>query len=212
MALIMRTRIKMCGFTQPEDALKAASIGVDAIGLVFYAPSPRAVDIRCAQNIVRGLPPFVSVVGLFVNATEFEIKNILAHVHLDVLQFHGDETVQDCEVYGMPYIKAIRMRDGVDLKAEAHHYGSAQALLLDAYQKGVPGGTGNRFEWAVIPDGLVKPIILAGGLDSNNVTEAITQVSPYAVDVSGGVELSKGIKDPLKMVEFVEGVRSVDAK
>ncbi|MCF6236609.1 MAG: phosphoribosylanthranilate isomerase [Gammaproteobacteria bacterium] len=208
----MRTRIKMCGFTQPEDAFKAASMGVDAIGLVFYAPSPRAVDIQCAQDIVHLLPPFVSVVGLFVNAAEPEIKNILANVHLDVLQFHGDESVQCCEAYGKPYIKAIRMRDGVDLKAEAHHYSSAQALLLDAYQKGVPGGTGNTFEWAAIPAGLRKPIILAGGLKPTNVVEAIMQVQPYAVDVSGGIELSKGIKDPLKMFEFVEGVISVDSK
>ncbi len=208
----MRTRIKVCGFTQPEDALKAASMGVDAIGLVFYAPSPRAVNIQQAQNIVCALPPFVSVVGLFVNADESEIKNVLANVHLDVLQFHGDETVQSCEAYGLPYIKAIRMRDGVDLNAEAHHYDSAQALLLDAYQKGVPGGTGSTFEWAAIPDELCKPIILAGGLKPENIAEAVTQVQPYAVDVSGGVELSKGIKDPLKMVKFVEGVRSVDAR
>ncbi len=208
----MRTRIKMCGFTQPEDALKAASIGVDAIGLVFYAPSPRAVEIQHAQNIVHLLPPFVSVVGLFVNAAESEIKNILANVHLDVLQFHGDESVQSCEAYGKPYIKAIRMRDGVDLKAKASAYPSAQALLLDAYQKGMPGGTGSTFEWAAIPDELCKPIILAGGLQPNNIAEAVTQVQPYAVDVSGGIELSKGIKDPFKMVEFVKGVRSVDAE
>ncbi len=208
----MRTRIKVCGFTRSDDALKAASMGVDAIGLVFYAPSPRAVNIQQAQNIVRALPPFVSVVGLFVNASDSEIKNILDNVHLDVLQFHGDESVQSCELYKMPYIKAIRMREGVDLEVETNAYPSAQALLLDAYQKGVPGGTGNTFEWAAIPDELCKPIILAGGLNPTNIAEAVTQVQPYAVDVSGGVELSKGIKDPLKMVEFVEGVRSVDAK
>ncbi len=208
----MRTRIKMCGLTRAIDALKAASIGVDAVGLVFYAASPRAVTVRRAQEIIRELPPFVTVVGLFVNAPESEIDTVLSSVHIDVLQFHGDESVADCERYDKPYIKAVRMRDGVNPAALADEYASAQALLLDSYKKGVPGGTGSTFEWTKIPAKLSKPVILAGGLNPGNVVSAVTRVRPYAVDVSGGIEVSKGIKDHSKMVEFVKGVKSVDAK
>lgn len=206
----MATRIKICGITRPEDALKAASLGVDAIGLVFYPPSPRAVTIETALKVVENLPPFVSVVGLFVNATRDELLKVVNQVPLDLLQFHGDEQPEDCEGYNRPFIKAIRMRDSVDLVEEAERYASASGLLLDAYQPGVPGGTGESFEWSRVPQGLAKPIILAGGLTQDNVGEAIAQVHPYAVDVSGGVEAEKGVKDHARMTAFVQAVRAVD--
>lgn len=208
----MTTRIKICGITRPEDAQHAAALGVDAIGLVFYAPSPRAVTVEQASAVVAALPPFVTVVGLFVNAAQDELRNVLDQVPIDVLQFHGDESPEDCEGCNRPFIKAIRMRDGVDLQAEAKRFASASGLLLDAYQPGVPGGTGESFEWSRVPDtrkgGVAKPIILAGGLTPANVGEAISIVQPYAVDVSGGVESEKGIKDHSKMAEFVKAVRA----
>jgi phosphoribosylanthranilate isomerase len=204
----IRIRIKVCGITRPEDAQHAAALGVDAIGLVFYAPSPRAVTVQQASAVVAALPPFVTVVGLFVNATPDELRNVLDQVPIDVLQFHGDESPEDCEGCNRPFIKAIRMRDGVDLQAEAKRFASASGLLLDAYQPGVPGGTGESFEWSRAPQGLGKPIILAGGLTPANVGEAISVVQPYAVDVSGGVEVQKGIKDWGKMADFVTMVRA----
>jgi len=208
----MTTRIKICGITRPEDAQHAAALGVDAIGLVFYAPSPRAVTVEQASAVVAALPPFVTVVGLFVNAAQDELRNVLDQVPIDVLQFHGDESPEDCEGCNHPFIKAIRMRDGVDLQAEAKRFASASGLLLDAYQPGVPGGTGESFEWSRVPDtrkgGVAKPVILAGGLTPANVGEAISIVQPYAVDVSGGVESEKGIKDHSKMAEFVKAVRA----
>lgn len=208
----IRTRIKVCGITRPEDAQHAAALGVDAIGLVFYAPSPRAVTVEQASAVVAALPPFVTVVGLFVNAAQDELRNVLDQVPIDVLQFHGDESPEDCEGCNRPFIKAIRMRDGVDLQAEANRFASASGLLLDAYQPGVPGGTGESFEWSRVPGaskgGVAKPVILAGGLTPANVGEAISVVQPYAVDVSGGVESEKGIKDHSKMAEFVKAVRA----
>ena len=206
------TRIKVCGITRPEDAQRAAALGVDAIGLVFYAPSPRAVTVEQALAVVAVLPPFVTVVGLFVNAARDELRTVLDQVPIDLLQFHGDESPEECEGYNRPFIKAIRMRDGVDLQAEANRFVSASGLLLDAYQPGVPGGTGESFEWTRVSDAskrdLGKPIILAGGLTPENVGEAISIVQPYAVDVSGGVESGKGVKNHSKMAEFVEAVRS----
>ncbi len=205
-------RIKVCGITRPEDAQHAAALGVDAIGLVFYKPSPRAVTVEQATAVAAVLPPFVSVVGLFVNATRDELHNVLEQVPIDLLQFHGDESPEDCEGYNRPFIKALRMCDGIDLQVEASRFTSASGLLLDAYQPGVPGGTGESFEWSRVSDvnkrGLGKPIILAGGLTSANVGEAISIVKPYAVDVSGGVESEKGIKDYSKMAEFVAAIRS----
>jgi len=209
--MAMRTRIKICGITRPEDAKAAARLGVDAIGLVFYAPSPRAVTVAQAQAVVVALPPFVTVVGLFVDAQPEVVREVSAAVPLDLLQFHGDETPEYCTQFGRPWLKAIRMKDGVEVGAEAGRYCGARGLLLDAYQAGVPGGSGERFEWSRAPHGLDMPLILAGGLTPDNVAEAIVQVRPYAVDVSGGVEAAKGIKDFEKMAALVAAVRKADA-
>lgn len=186
--------------------LAAVSLGADAIGLVFYPPSPRAVDAEKAAEIVSVLPPFVTVVGLFVNAERALIADILSKVPLDLLQFHGDESAADCTGHGRPFVKAIRMREGTDLLQERERYQNASALLLDTYKKGVPGGTGSRFEWSMIPSSLRSEIILAGGLDAGNVEHAIAEVQPYAVDVSGGVERAKGVKDVEKIAAFMRGV------
>ncbi len=206
----MRTRIKICGITRREDALAAVRLGADAIGLVFYPPSPRAVSSRDAAEIVKSLPPFVTVVGLFVNEERTAIERILGEVPLGLLQFHGDEPAEACDGFGRPWIKAIRMRPDTDLQAQALQYSSASGLLLDTYQAGVPGGTGQVFDWSLIPGDLRGRIILAGGLDSDNVTTAVRTIRPYAVDVSGGVEAAKGIKDPIKIEAFIAGVKRGD--
>ena len=202
----LRTRAKICGITRVEDALAAASAGADAIGLVFYAKSPRHVSIEQAEAIVASLPPFVDAVGLFVNADAAEVEAIQRRLRLDLLQFHGDESPAYCSAFSMPYIKALRVRPEVNLVQYASNFASARALLLDAYQEGVAGGTGQTFDWNLIPKNLPKPIILAGGLTPGNVKEAIRQVSPYAVDVSGGVEREKGIKDAARVAAFMRGV------
>ncbi len=202
----MRTRVKICGITRFDDAIVAIDAGCDAIGLVFYPPSPRAVTPARARDIVRGLPPFVTVVGLFVNAGRDAIAEVLATTRLDLLQFHGDETPEQCRGHGRPWIKALRMRDGLDLVRERERYGDAAALLLDTYRKGVPGGTGEAFDWDRIPSELAGEIVLAGGLGPDNVEQAIRRVRPYAVDVSGGVEQEKGIKDRSKITAFMRGV------
>ncbi len=204
-----RTRVKVCGITRADDALAAADLGADAIGLVFYPPSPRAVDIGQARNIVRAVPPFVTVVALFVNPSAEDVAAVLRAIPTDLLQFHGSEAPQDCLRFGRPYIKAIPMRHDADLTRSARDYESARALLLDTYKEGVPGGTGSRFDWSMIPDDVGKPVILAGGLTVENVASAIRQVRPYAVDVSGGVEASKGIKDARKIAAFIREVNSV---
>lgn len=200
-------RSKICGITRIEDALAAAEAGADAIGLVFYAKSPRAVDVRQARAIIAELPPFVTTVGLFVNASRCELNEILEVVPLDLLQFHGDETPADCEGYHRPWIKALRVRPGDDLHAACQHYAGARGILLDTYVPGVPGGTGEAFDWSLVPASLSKPIILAGGLSADNVGQAIAQVRPYAVDVSGGVEQVKGIKDAAKIEAFMRAVK-----
>lgn len=187
--------------------MAAAEAGCDAIGLVFYAPSPRFVSIEQAMKIVASLPPFVAVVGLFVDAHEQEIRSVLARVRLDILQFHGEESATDCNRYGVPYIKAVRVRESSNLLQYAADYADARALLLDTYKEGTAGGTGEVFDWGLIPAGLSKPVILAGGLHPENVAQAIHQVRPYAVDVSGGVEKSKGIKDAAKIAAFMRGVQ-----
>lgn len=201
-------RSKICGITRVEDALVAAEAGADAIGLVFYAKSPRAVSVQQARQIISALPPFVTTVGLFVNASRCEIGEILDAVPLDALQFHGDETPADCEGHRRPWFKALRVKAGEDIAAQAARYTGASAILLDSFVAGVPGGTGEVFDWSLIPGELTKPLILAGGLTAENVQQAITQVRPFAVDISGGVEQSKGIKDAVKVREFVERVRS----
>ena len=198
-------RSKICGITRIEDALAAVEAGADAIGFVFYAKSPRAVDVRQARAIIAELPPFVTTVGLFVDASRCELNEILEVVPLDLLQFHGDEAPEDCEGYHRPWIKALRVRPGDDLEAACQRYAGARGILL--YVAGVPGGTGEAFDWSLVPARLSKPIILAGGLSAANVGEAIAQVRPYAVDVSGGVERAKGIKDAAKIEAFMQAVR-----
>ncbi|MCB5189595.1 phosphoribosylanthranilate isomerase [Methylobacillus arboreus] len=202
----MRTRVKICGITRVEDALAAVEHGCDAIGLVFYGPSPRNVEVERAREIVAALPPFVTSVGLFVDASQSEIEAVLTHVRLDLLQFHGDEAPAACHRYGLPYLKAVRIRHETNLLQYATQYSDARALLLDAYLPGVAGGTGQVFDWGLIPAQLSVPIVLAGGLTPDNVANAIRQVRPYAVDVSGGVEETKGIKDVAKIAAFMQGV------
>jgi phosphoribosylanthranilate isomerase len=199
-------RSKICGITRIEDALIAAEAGADAIGLVFYAKSPRAVSIQQARDIVAALPAFVTTVGLFVNASREELNDVLAGVALDLLQFHGDETPAECESYQRPYIKALRVKPGDDIAQLAAPYAKARGILLDTYVPGVPGGTGAAFDWSLVPRGLPQPVILAGGLSAANVQAAIEQVRPYAVDVSGGVEAGKGIKDAAKIRAFMRAV------
>ncbi|MCG8015532.1 MAG: phosphoribosylanthranilate isomerase [Candidatus Thiodiazotropha sp. 'RUGA'] len=206
----MRTRIKICGITRTEDALTATRLGADAIGLVFYPPSPRSVSPEQAQQIVKSLPPFVTVVGLFVNEDRAVIEQILNQVPLDLLQFHGDESAEDCSGFGRPWIKAIRMRQETDLLSLEQQYTDASGLLLDTYQAGVPGGTGKTFDWDLVPESLAGRVILAGGLTSENVTRAVASLHPYAVDVSGGVEAAKGIKDAAKIEAFITGVMRGD--
>lgn len=202
-------RSKICGITRVEDALVAAEAGADAIGLVFYSQSPRSVTLHQARSIVSALPPFVTTVGLFVNASRCEINEILDAVPLDMLQFHGDETPADCEDFHRPWYKALRVKPGDDVRSQADRYVGASAILLDTFVAGTPGGTGEAFDWTLIPDGLSKPLILAGGLTCQNVQRALSEVRPFAVDVSGGVEISKGVKDADRVREFVRLVRSV---
>ena len=201
-------RSKICGITRIDDALAAVAAGADAIGFVFYAKSPRAVSATQAQAIIAALPPFVTTVGLFVNASACELNETLDAVPLDLLQFHGDETPEQCEGFHRPYIKALRVKAGDDIAQACRVYQSASGILLDAYVEGIPGGTGQAFDWSLIPQGLSTPIILAGGLTVDNVAEAIARVKPYAVDVSGGVEKSKGIKDHVKIQAFMKTVRA----
>ncbi|KPW99401.1 MULTISPECIES: phosphoribosylanthranilate isomerase [Pseudomonas syringae group] len=199
-------RSKICGITRIEDALAAAEAGADAIGLVFYPKSPRAVTVLQARSIIAALPPFITTVGLFVNASRCELNETLDAVALDMLQFHGDETPDECDGYHRPYIKALRVKAGDNIAQVCRTYRNARGVLLDTYVEGVPGGTGETFDWALIPDDLDKPVILAGGLTSANVAQAIAQVRPYAVDVSGGVEKSRGIKDQEKILAFMSAV------
>ena len=204
--LFVRTRVKICGITRVEDALIAVGQGADAIGLVFYPPSPRYVTPALAAEIVSALPAFVTVVALFVDASRADIEAVLSQVDIDLIQFHGQETADECRQYGKSYMKAIRVKSDTNLVQYATEYSDAKALLLDTYAEGVPGGTGQVFDWALIPKNLSKPIVLAGGLDAGNVEQAIRQVKPYAVDVSGGVEFKKGIKDAAKIAAFMRGV------
>ncbi len=203
----MRTRIKICGITRAEDAWAAVQAGADALGFVFYPPSPRYVEAREAASIIRSLPPFITSVALFVNADRETIAGVLEETGIDLIQFHGNECPDYCAEHGRPWIKAVRMKDDVDLDKLARDYAGARALLLDAYHPGVPGGTGEAFDWGRIPAELAGRIVLAGGLTPDNVAEAVRQVRPYAVDVSGGVEAGKGIKDADKIKRFIRGVQ-----
>jgi len=206
----MRTRIKICGITRVEDALAAATAGVDALGLVFVEQSPRHLTLAEASALRRELPPFVSVVALFVNADAAAVQTVIEQVRPDVLQFHGEETPEFCSSFAFPYLKAARVRPGMDLLQYAARYEDAQGLLLDAYTPGVHGGTGERFDWSLIPAKLNRPIVLAGGLEPGNVGAAVRRVRPWAVDVSSGVEAAKGIKDAAKMAAFIREVRNAD--
>lgn len=202
------TRIKICGITRAEDARLAAELGADAIGLVFYAGSPRAVTPEAAREVIAALPPFVSVVGLFVDPAPVEVDAVLAACPIDVLQFHGDETPAFCRRFQRPYLKAVRMRAGTDLNDVAARFSDARGLLVDAFVDGVHGGTGQSFDWQLLPETLSLPLILSGGLDETNVARAIREVQPAAVDVSSGVERSKGIKDADRMAAFIRAARA----
>lgn len=201
-----RTRIKICGLTREQDIAAAVAAGADALGFVLWAGSKRAVDIERLAELSRHVPAFVTRVGLFVDANESEVAATAPY--LDLLQFHGNETPEMCRAFGRPYIKALRMRDGIDLAAEVLRYHDARGILLDAYRPGMPGGTGETFDWSRIPAGLPLPVILAGGLEAHNVATAVEQVTPYAVDVSGGVESAPGEKDVERMQAFCREVLS----
>lgn len=204
----MKVRAKICGITRVADGLVCAQQGADAIGLVFYPPSPRNVAIEPAREIARALPPFVTTVALFVNPPADEVEAVLRAVRPDVLQFHGDESPEFCRQFDVPYLKALRVTASLNLVEYAARYRDAQGLLLDAFVAGQAGGTGQTFDWALIPAGLSLPVILSGGLEPANVEAAIRQVKPWAVDVSSGVEAAKGIKDAAKIAAFMQGVRN----
>ena len=203
----MKPRVKICGLTRLEDVLVAVEAGADAIGLVFYPPSPRYVDLDKAAELARAVPPFVTIVGLFVNADPALVRETLAVVPIHLLQFHGDEDEAYCRQFDRPYMKAARVRPGMDLVQYAPAFPSAQAILLDAFVDGFGGG-GKVFDWSLIPPALGKPLVLSGGLDAANVGEAIVRVRPAAVDVSSGVEAAKGIKDAEKIRAFCAAVHS----
>lgn len=206
---MQRTRVKICGITRSEDLSAAIAAGADAIGFVFYPHSPRCVTLEMAHRLAQAVPPFVTRVGLFVNADAGFVREILATVAIDLLQFHGDEEARYCEQFGRPYIKAARVKPGIDLLECARAYPSAQGLLLDAWSSAY-GGTGQTFDWSLIPPNLPLPLILSGGLNADNVCDALVRVRPWAVDVSSGVEISKGIKDAAKIAAFIAAVRKAD--
>ncbi|WP_339339536.1 phosphoribosylanthranilate isomerase [uncultured Oceanicoccus sp.] len=208
---VTRTRIKICGITHPDDALVAVEAGADAIGLVFYEPSPRSVSVAQAAKICSVIPAFVSVVALTVDATPASMQTITSELPIDLLQFHGQESPEQCEAAGYPYIKAIRMKPELDIAKEIDRFATARSILLDTYRQGVPGGTGESFDWNLIPKQRLSRIVLAGGLTPDNISDAVAQFRPYAVDVSGGVEVSAGSKDKDKVVEFIKGVQRADA-
>ena len=218
MTASVRTRVKICGITRVDDGLAAARAGADAIGLVFWRGSPRAVDLAQARAIAAAMPPFVTVVGLFVDPAPEAVRAALAAAPLDLLQFHGAEAPALCRAFGRPYLKALAVAAGVDLLESATAYGDAAGILLDAPPAdGLPGGTGRRFDWSRVPPALPRPLVLSGGLDAGNVGEAIRRVRPWAVDVSSGVEARgadgkalRGIKDPARIAAFIEEARNAD--
>ena len=202
------TKVKICGFTEPDNARDASIAGVDAVGLVFYDKSPRNVDVQKAQEIIDALPPFVNRVGLFVNANPSFVDEILCEVPLDTLQFHGDESLLDCTQYQMPFIKSLRVRPDTNVVQVAEQFSSASAILLDSFNPSSFGGTGEAFDWSLACVDISLPIILAGGLNSDNVSSAIRQVRPYAVDASSGVESAPGVKDIDKIEAFIRNTDS----
>ncbi|MGR8947512.1 MAG: phosphoribosylanthranilate isomerase [Gammaproteobacteria bacterium] len=207
-----RTRVKYCGITRLRDAQIAVSLGVDALGFIFYSKSPRNVAAECAAEIIAQLPPFVTAVGLVVDMPAIDVNELVTRTNIDLVQCHGDETVSECESLNRPYLKAIRVASNSDVSALAAQYPSARGILLDAYVRGTPGGSGRRFDWrkaqGVDPDSLV----IAGGLDADNVGDVIEQLRPYGVDVSSGIESAPGIKDEQKMIDFIQKVRLADGK
>jgi phosphoribosylanthranilate isomerase len=205
-----RTRIKICGITRIADALAAAESGADAVGFVFYRGSSRAVAADVARELAQALPPFVTAVGLFVNAPADEVRAVLAAVPLGLLQFHGDESESYCSQFGRPYLKALRVHPGVDLLQYATGFRSAAGLLLDAYRPGIPGGTGESFDWGLVPPVMPCRVVLSGGLTPANVGAGVTRIRPWAVDVSSGVEAAPGIKDAQAIARFTAAVRRAD--
>ncbi len=207
-----RTRIKICGITEPSLARAAADAGADAIGLVFHDASPRAVDAERARAIAQSVPAFVTVVGLFVNREAAAVRDVLARVPLGMLQFHGDEPPGFCDQFGLPWMRAFRVVPGVDLLECESRFVRAAALLLDAHVPGQFGGTGTPFDWSLVPATHSRPVVLSGGLDPGNVGRAVREVRPWAVDVSSGVEVRRGVKDPRLIEEFVRSVKDADAR
>ena len=207
---MQRTRIKICGITRTEDALAAVAQGVDALGFVFYPPSPRYVTPTQAAAIIANLPPLVTTIGLFVNLPTEQIHQTITQARLDCVQLHGTESATDCAAIQHPWFRAIRVQTDTDWSIISTSFRAARALLLDTYRPGVPGGTGATFDWSLVPADLPQPIILAGGLDADNVARAIRQIRPYAVDVSGGVESAPGVKDAAKIAAFVTQVHRGD--
>ena len=201
------TRVKFCGFTHQDDVAQAVALGADALGFVFYGPSSRYVSPEHAKTLTRSVPAFVTRVGLFVNEEAETIQRIFEIAQLNLIQYHGEESPEFCDAVGLPYIKAFRVRKGMDLRTEMDRYPNASGFLLDAYVKGQPGGTGERFDWELIPHSHA-PIILAGGLTPDNAKDAIDQVAPWALDVSGGIEIKPGRKDPDKMARFMDACRN----
>lgn len=206
----MRIRVKVCGITRVEDALAAVQQGADAIGFVFWPQSARFVSPAQAREIVLQLPPFVSVVGVYVDPSPAWVEETSVMAGLSLLQFHGEETPEFCGQFRLPYIKALRVREGMDLLQYGKLYRNATGLLLDSYRAGMPGGTGQVFDWSLIPRDFPLPLVLSGGLDPDNVVPAIRQVRPWAVDISSGVEIRKGIKDVNKIAAFMQGVKNCE--
>ena len=203
----MSIRVKVCGITRVEDALTAIRLGANAIGFIFWDKSARYIDPNEARKIVMALPPFVSVVGVYVDPSSEWVEETCSIAGLNLLQFNGDELPEFCNQFPLPYIKAVRIRSGIDLLQYAAQYSSSNGLLLDSYVEGAPGCTGRTFEWSLIPDNLPLPLILSGGLHAKNVCAAIREAKPWAVDVSSGVEITKGIKNADKIAAFMTGVR-----
>lgn len=204
------TRIKCCGVTRSEDAVLAADLGVDAVGVVFAARSPRRVGVARAREIVGSLPPFVASVALFMDDEESLVRDVLDNVRPSLLQFHGQETDTWCAQFGHPFVKAIAMGEAAAALAQLVAYPHAAALLLDGHGHGEPGGTGRRFDWSLVPRGMAQPLILAGGLNAANVAAGIQVLHPWAVDVSSAVEQAPGIKDADKLAAFIRAVRAAD--
>jgi len=202
-------KIKICGITNPENAEKICQLNINAIGLVFYNKSPRAISISQAKEIIDSIPPFISKVGLFVNSDPSLVDRVLNNVNIDTLQFHGSESPSDCSQFQMPFIKAIRMNKETNLLMQAEEYSDATGLLLDSFEEDSFGGTGKTFDWSLIKDKINLPIILAGGLNKDNVIKAIKMTQPYAIDISSGVESKKGIKDIEKTKEIIGIVRNI---